>query len=189
MDWEQRYQTHDMPWEKGYAAPPLEDYLKTQKIEGEVLVPGCGLGHDARLLASQGADVIGLDIAPTAIARAKEFPGNVEYVLGDLFNLFVEWKEKFDWVVEHTCFCAIDPGQREAYVKSVYHALITKGKLFGIFYLNPGLEEEPPFGVATTELDLLFDPYFTLEKEWIPNRSYEGREGKELVRIYQKRLS
>ncbi|MEZ5405692.1 MAG: methyltransferase domain-containing protein [Verrucomicrobiia bacterium] len=187
MDWEQRYEVHDTPWEKGYAAPPLQDYLESHKIEGEVLVPGCGLGHDARLLAGQGAEVTGLDIAPTAIERAKEFPGKVEYVLGDLFCLPEAWKEKFDWVVEHTCFCAIDPNQREAYVKSVYEVLKINGKLFGIFYLNPEVEEGPPFGVKTTQLDLLFNPYFNLEKEWFPNRSYEGREGKELLRIYQKK--
>jgi SAM-dependent methyltransferase len=187
MDWEQRYQVNDTPWEKGYAAPPLEDYLMSNSIKGKVLVSGCGLGHDARLLASQGAEVVGLDIAPTAIKRAKEFSGKVEYILGDLFCLPQEFLGKFDWVLEHTCFCAIDPDQRETYVQSAYEVLKANGKLFGIFYLNPDVEEGPPFGVATTELDILFDPYFALEKEWVPNRSYGGRERRELIRIYQKR--
>ena len=189
MDWERRYQSGDTPWEKGYAAPPLEDYLALYPIQEKVLVPGCGLGHDVRLLAKQGASVTGLDIAPSAIARAEHFPqaGEVFYVLGDFFHLSKRFESEFDWVVEHTCFCAIDPNEREAYVKGAWSALKPGGKLFGIFYLNPEVEEGPPFGVEVSELNSLFNRYFLLEKEWKPLRSYKGREGKELVRIYQKK--
>lgn len=189
MDWEQRYQTNDMPWEKGYAAPPLENYLKFNKIEGEVLVPGCGLGHDTRLLADRGARVTGLDIASTAIERAKQFGGKVDYILGDFFDLPEILKNKFDYMVEHTCFCAIEPNQRKNYVRSAWETLNSTGKLFGIFYLNPKVEEGPPFGVEVGELDLLFEPYFILKEEWKPLQCYEGREGKELIRIYQKSLN
>ena len=187
MDWEKRYQTNDMPWEKGYAAPSLEDYLKSNKVEGSVLVPGCGLGHEVRLLASYGAEVVGLDMAPSAIKRAKQFSQKENYVLGDFLHLPEGFESKFDWIVEHTCFCAIEPNQRKAYVKAAWHALKTTGKLFGIFYLDPDVEEGPPFGIKAGELDLFFEPYFVLKEEWKPLRSYEGREGKELIRIYQKK--
>lgn len=36
------------------------------------LVPGCGRGHDALLLAAMGYDVVGLDFAPGAIKEAAE---------------------------------------------------------------------------------------------------------------------
>ena len=49
-DWEQRYQTNDMPWEKGAPSPGLVDFLAAHRqLPGEtVCVPGCGTGHDAR---------------------------------------------------------------------------------------------------------------------------------------------
>ena len=36
------------------------------------LVPGCGRGHDALLLAAWGYDVVGLDYSAEAVRRAAE---------------------------------------------------------------------------------------------------------------------
>ena len=52
--WEQRYLSNDIPWDKGYAAPPLAEILSRLKLTGSILVPGCGFGHDVRLLAEAG---------------------------------------------------------------------------------------------------------------------------------------
>jgi thiopurine S-methyltransferase len=40
-----------------------------------VLVPGCGRGHEARLLADLGFEGIGLDFSAEAIARARQLHG------------------------------------------------------------------------------------------------------------------
>src|SRR5438046_302382 len=42
--WENRYQTHDMPWEKGEASPGLVDFLAAQPglPRGTVGIPGRG---------------------------------------------------------------------------------------------------------------------------------------------------
>ena len=53
-DWNQAYLTGECPWDKGAAAPPLRAYLVQSQITGTVLVPGCGLGYDVRLLAQAG---------------------------------------------------------------------------------------------------------------------------------------
>ena len=55
-DWETRYQTKDMPWEKGAPSPGLADFLATHRdLGGEtVCVPGCGTGHDVREWAKAG---------------------------------------------------------------------------------------------------------------------------------------
>src|SRR5258706_16428491 len=73
-DWEGRYQTGDMPWEKGEASPGLIDFLAAnhELKRGAVLVPGCGTGHDARAFAEAGFAVTGCDIAPSAIQLAQE---------------------------------------------------------------------------------------------------------------------
>src|SRR5580693_5015987 len=73
-DWEARYQSHDMPWEKGEPSPGLVDFLARhpELARGTVLVPGCGTGHDARAFAQAGFLVTGSDIAPSAIGLSRE---------------------------------------------------------------------------------------------------------------------
>lgn len=190
-DWENRYRTGDMPWEKGAPHPALVAFLKINPVRGCVLVPGCGSGHDVRALAATADEVVGLDIAPSAIARAKAQPavGGERFVLGDLFALPKSLRGAFDVVFEHTCFCAIDPAQRADYVAAVASALKPGGHLLAVFYLDPGLdpgETGPPFGVTRAELDGLFSPRFTLLREWTPPATYPGREGRETCRLLQK---
>jgi SAM-dependent methyltransferase len=191
-DWEEQYKKGETPWEKGAPSPGLADYLATESVRGRVLVPGCGFGHDVRALAAApGAEVVGLDIAASAVAGAQRIPkaGNEQYVLGNLFDLPPEMRGAFDWVFEHTCFCAIQPSQRQPYVEAVASALKPTGRLLAIFYLDPGNDspdEGPPFEVSITELDRLFLPHFRLVREWLPAHAYPGREGREWMRIMEK---
>src|SRR6266542_6168987 len=55
-DWEARYQSGDMPWEKGEPSPGLVDFLGAQPElrRGTVVVPGCGTGHDVRAWSAAG---------------------------------------------------------------------------------------------------------------------------------------
>ena len=189
-DWEDRYRTGDMPWEKGAPHPALIDFLKSNPVHGRVLVPGCGTGHDVRALAATADEVVGLDIAPSAIARAKTQPavGGERYQLGDFFALPPKMRGAFDVVFEHTCFCAIDPLLREKYAVAVASALKPGGHLLAIFYLDPGLdpgESGPPHGVTREELDDFFSPRFSLLREWKPAATYPGREGRETCRLLQ----
>jgi SAM-dependent methyltransferase len=191
-DWEERYQRGETPWEKGRAHPELLAFLRRHSMPGRVLVPGCGHGHDVRALAASADEVIGIDIAESAIAAAESYPvvGGERYVLGDFFALGGKLRGEFDWVFEHTCFCAIDPGQRSAYVSSVAAALRPGGHLLAIFYLNPGLdpgESGPPFGVTAKELDERFSPDFELLAEWVPDETFPGREEGELCRLLRRR--
>ena len=142
-------------------------------MAGKVFVPGCGTGHDARLLAAMGARVTGLDIAPSAIRLANAHPviNREIYLLGDLFNLPRQFKNKFDWVFEHTCFCAIPPVCRADYVRAVHGILKNSGRLLAIFFLTPDNDGKgPPYGVDQKELEALFGHFFELQEEWTPKR-------------------
>ncbi|KAK2021182.1 S-adenosyl-L-methionine-dependent methyltransferase [Colletotrichum zoysiae] len=91
--WEDKY----TPWDRGGPSLALLDLLTTRPDlvpppppppphtptdreppgsggadKPTALVPGCGKGHDALLLANLGYDVLALDFSPTAIAEAKE---------------------------------------------------------------------------------------------------------------------
>src|SRR2546426_2369164 len=73
--WEERYQTNDMPWEKGAPSPGLVDFLAAhlELPRSNVCVPGCGTGHDVRAWAAADFPVFGFDIAPSAIRLATEW--------------------------------------------------------------------------------------------------------------------
>jgi len=190
-EWETRYQQGDTPWDKGAASPPLVDWLRSQSMTGSVLVPGCGAGHDVRILAAQGAAVTGLDVAPSAVRLAQQHPvvRNETYVEADLFNLPEAFHGAFDWVFEHTCFCAIPPSRRVDYVAAANLALKPEGRLLGVFYLESGWDhpdEGPPFGVKIDALRDFFTPHFHWQQDLVPQSAYEGRHGRELLVEMQK---
>lgn len=189
-DWESRYLNSDMPWEKGAPSPGLVEYLeRNPPLNGKILVPGCGWGHDVRAISRGDNEVVGLDIAPSAVKGAETFPktGREIYRLADLFNLPADLRQSFDWVWEHTCFCAIDPSLRTSYVQAVEGALKPHGCLLAIFYMNPDHDEGPPFATTIAELDALFGEAFELVREWMPSCAYEGRESREWMRLMRCR--
>src|SRR5579864_2182421 len=121
--WENRYQTGDMQWEKGAPSPGLVDFLAAHPDLkcGSVCVPGCGTGHDVRAFAATGFDAFGFDLAPSAIRLAEERTKaaglKAKFALVDFLR--DEPPQKFDWLFEHTLFCAIRPGERDDYVRAV----------------------------------------------------------------------
>ena len=188
-DWETRYQTGDMPWEKGEASPGLVDFLGAhpELPRGKMLVPGCGTGHDVRAASKAGFEVTGVDLAPSAVRLAGERtlaaglkaefrPGN-----------FLEDAPfaQFDWLFEHTLFCAIDPTRRGDYANAVLRWLKPNGQFLAVHYMIRD-KEGPPFGCAQQELMELFAPHFELKQGWVP-RSYPNRAGLELMLWWQRK--
>jgi len=182
-DWEARYQAHDMPWEKGGPSPGLVDFLAAHSglPRGTVLVPGCGTGHDVRAWAAAGFTVTGCDLAPSAIQLAREKNDaaglTAQFILGDF--LADAATGPYDWIFEHTLFCAIDPALRDDYVNAVVRRLKAGGGYLAVNYLIPDTDG-PPFGTTREELVRRFSPRFDLQAEWVP-RSYPNRTGLELM--------
>ncbi len=188
-DWEAQYQAKDTPWDKGEASPGLVDWLATQPhaTRGTVLVPGCGLGHDVRVWATAGFSATGLDIAPSAVERAMAAGEDerTEFRLGDF--LADEPATLFDWVFEHTCFCAIQPAHRDDYMRAVLSWLKPGGHYLAVNYFIPDTDG-PPFGVDREEIWARFSPHFELLAEWTP-RSYPNRTGLERMFLWKRRES
>jgi len=179
-EWEARYQSGDMPWEKGEASPGLVDFLAahSQLGGGTVCVPGCGTGHDVRAWVKAGFRAFGFDLAPSAIRLAREKSHaitGIEFQLADFLN--DKPPRAFDWLFEHTLFCAIDPAQRDAYVEAVLRWLRPDGQLLAVHYLIPD-KDGPPFGVIQEEILKRFSPHFDSLEAWVP-RSYPNRTGLE----------
>lgn len=195
-DWEACYRNDETPWDKGYGAPPLVEMIERLGPHvfgnGEVLVPGCGLGHDVRMISSLGIPVLGLDLSETAVHRARGVPrtGNECYQTGDFLDPAWGTDRRFSAIWEHTCFCAISPDLRNAYAAAAAGVLGPGDCLTGVFYLtphDPGEEHEgPPFETSIEELDRRFAPWFERIHGWVPEKAYPGREGKEWIGVYRK---
>jgi len=188
--WEQRYQTSDTPWDKGEASPGLVDFLAAhpELKRGPVCVPGCGVGHDVRAWARPGFDAFGCDLAPSAIQLAKARTADAGLKAGFALEDFLEDEPPFlfDWVFEHTLYCAIVPRERDHYVTAALRRLKPDGQYLAVNYLIPD-EDGPPFGTTRDELLKRFSPHFDLVSEWAP-RSYPNRTGLELM-LWWKRKS
>lgn len=186
--WEDRYRMGDTPWEKGEPSPGLVDFLNRTPLplQGTVLVPGCGNGHDVRAWAIAGWDAVGLDIAPSAVSRAAEQTPQGMKAGFRLGNFLVDEPfALFDCVFEHTCYCAIDPSDRDAYAKAVDRWLRPDGYYVAVNYLIPDTEG-PPYGTTRDELLHRFSPRFTLIRDFVP-RSYPNRTDLERLFVWQKR--
>jgi cyclopropane fatty-acyl-phospholipid synthase-like methyltransferase len=187
--WEARYQSKDMPWEKGEPSPGLVDFLKAnQKLSrGTVCVPGCGTGHDVRAWAAAGFQATGFDVAPSAVSIGRERTVatglRAEFQLGNFLTDPAPFP--FDWVFEHTLFCAIQPNEREAYVEAVVKWLKPKGQYLSVNYFIPDTDG-PPFGTTRDELVERFSPHFELLEDWVP-RSYPNRTGMERMFWWRKK--
>jgi SAM-dependent methyltransferase len=191
MDWDERYKSNDTPWNKFGPAPELVHFLDKNYVNGRVLVPGCGFGYDAADLAKSGqCRVMGLDISMTAIVEAHLRHQNVsqlEFHQGDIFNPFPELINAFDWVFEHTCFCAIEPEQRRAYVDFVHDSLREGGHYLAIMFRDTGSEDGPPYSISAEEVQELFGSRFKVEKQWEPETSFPGREDSEFCWLMRKK--
>lgn len=182
-EWEKRYQRGDMPWEKGEPSPGLVDFLAARRRlrKGRVLVPGCGTGHDVLAWAKAGFQTVGFDLAPSAVQlateRSRKAGLDAQFKQGDFLK--DKPRRRFDWLFEHTLYCAIDPGDREAYARAVRRWLKPGGQFLAVHYLIPD-RDGPPFGTTRDEVVARFSPHFTLIDAWVP-RSYPNRTGLELM--------
>jgi SAM-dependent methyltransferase len=139
------------------------------------------------LLASQGAEVTGLDIAPSALRKAEGFPkaGSESYELGNFLELDQKYSGAFDWVVEHTCLCAIEPSERKAYVASLKSALKPGGQFLAVFFreVSNYTGDGPPHPISAEEIEQLFGQDFEVIESYVPQQTYSSRPvGSEEVR-------
>ena len=184
--WENRYIEGKTGWDLGQAAPPFVSLLDSTAAPktGKIAVLGSGSGYDASLFAQRGFEVIGFDFAPSAIASATALTQNsgisAQFLQRNIFDLPAEFPHYFDYVLEHTCFCAIEPRLRLSYVTLVKSLLKPQGELIALFWAHnqPG---GPPFGVTTAEINQYFEPYFKINSLTLANNSVPQRQEQEYL--------
>ncbi|WP_426222567.1 methyltransferase domain-containing protein [Psychrobacter sp. DWR1-2-3] len=184
--WQQRYEQDSIGWDMGQVSPPLQAYIdqlpESAKSQA-VLVPGAGNAYEVGYLHEQGfTNVTLVDFAPAPIEafaeRYPDFPAE-HLICADFFELSPE-KYQFDWVLEQTFFCAINPARRDEYVAQMAALLKPNGKLVGLLFDKDFGRDEPPFGGTKAEYQQRFAPYFDIEIMETSYNSYPARQGSEL---------
>ncbi|MHB1605615.1 MAG: methyltransferase domain-containing protein [Leptospirales bacterium] len=184
--WNQRYLDRNTGWDLGQVAPPFIRLVESGAIPagGKVLIPGAGRCHDGIYLAQKGLKVTCVDFAVEAVREAREAASRAGVALTvieeDFFNLDPLVLGQFDVLIEHTCFCAIDPFMREAYVEKAYQMIRPGGMLIGLFYAH-GREGGPPWTTSEEEVRILFGKRFDLLDLAISDCSIDSRKGEELL--------
>jgi methyl halide transferase len=194
QSWEQRYREGDAPWNLGYPTPPLLNLLTSAQAPppGKIAVLGCGSGQDALAFAAAGFEVVGFDFATSAIdhaqATAQARQLKAQFFVRNIFELEPAFAHAFDYVLEHTCFCAIEPGLRSQYTRVVKTLLRPQGQLIALFFTHrrPG---GPPFGSQPQEILDHFSPDFETVLFQPAQDSIARRQGEEHLAIFQKRLN
>jgi methyl halide transferase len=180
--WEQRFASGTTPWDRGEANPQLVSWLAAGTLKPcRILIPGCGSGYEAAVLAKAGFDVTALDYAPIAIERTRKLldAQGLKATLVDADALTWRPDRPFDAIYEQTCLCALYPDQWRAYADQLQRWLKPNGKLFALFvqFLRPeaaqGQIQGPPYHCDITAMRALFpDPPWSWPKPPYPRTSH-----------------
>ena len=189
--WEDLYISGDVTWDLGGATPIFEEISKDIS-PGKICIIGCGKGHDAVMFAKKNFEVTAIDFAPSAISslkkRAKDAKVNIEAINSNIFNLSNDYYDQFDYVIEQTCFCAINPNMRNNYEELVSNLLVKGGLLIGLWFpLDKDISEGgPAWGTSTNEVKSLFSTRWEVEREEFSSLSVKPRKDREKLIVFRK---
>ena len=138
ISWDQIYAAdeHLENWDRTEPAPELVELVEARgwRQGARAIDLGCGTGSDARYLADNGFDVIGVDISEEALAAARARGSSdaepaVEWMLADACSLPVEDASQ-DLVVDGSCLHHFTRDQWDDYAREVARVLVPRGVLF-----------------------------------------------------------
>ena len=189
-DWESHYKNKDLRWDLNEVAPPFEHLWKKKNMRPcKTIIPGCGAGHEVIFLAKKGFNVTAVDYTDGAIKIIEKtlidnnYSGEV--LQQDFFKIDCKYNEKFDLMLEHTFFCAINPNMRQAYVETTKRLLKPGGYLVGLFY-ETNQEGGPPFNTSQEDIERYFCSSFKIESLDKTPYSVEQRRDKEWLAVLKK---
>lgn len=150
-DFEERYQTGDLPWDTGERDRNLEQIIGEYGIRPcSVLELGAGTGSDAVWLVKQGFRVTAIDVSPTAIdmarKKAEESGVSIEFINADLKKNNIP-SGPFDFVFDRGCFHSFKlPEEKADLTEIIWKCLKPDGYWFSIMGSTDGPPREsgPP---------------------------------------------
>jgi SAM-dependent methyltransferase len=131
-DWQELYRSNDvasMPWYTPELDADLDAALRERGASsGSFLDIGTGPGTQAVQLAQRGFTVTGIDLAESAIAKARELSPEVRWRQEDILHPRLD--EAFDFVFDRGCFHVLEPADRPAYVTHLKRLVRGGGTVF-----------------------------------------------------------
>lgn len=110
-EFEQMYQDHADPWEQStreeFASEKAVALNLIRKVGARrVMELGCGYGHYTAKIRALGVEVLGVDVSPTAIARARAMHPASQFLTGDIldFDLYRSFKPDLIVMAEITWY-------------------------------------------------------------------------------------
>ena len=137
-----------IPWADLMPNPNVIQWLDQHQVAGAgrgALKIGCGLGDDAEELARRGFRTTAFDISASAIAWCRRrFPQSpAMYVVADLFRAPIEWRGKFDFVLESYTLQVLPPSLRREAINHIASFVAPRGTLLVV---SRGREPDEPHG-------------------------------------------
>lgn len=154
------------PWDIGRPQPAFVRLADEGRLAGRVLDAGCGTGEHALLAASRGADAVGMDLAPTAIAlaRAKSAKRGLtaRFEVADALDLRRQ-ALTVDTVIDSGVFHVFDDEDRTKYVAGIAAALRPGGTCYLMCFSDQQPGDWGPRRFRAEELRSWFSGEWTVE--------------------------
>ena len=153
------------PWDIGRPQPVFVRLADSGLLSGRLLDSGCGTGEHVLLAASRGADAMGVDISPRAIARARGKAAErglpARFEVADVLSLG-DLGMTFDVVIDSGVFHIFDDEQRVRYVTSLASVLRSGGHCYLICFSDRQPGDYGPRRVSQDELRSAFSDGWTI---------------------------
>ena len=186
--WNNRYQINDTGWDLGKISTPIKMYFDQLKNKDtKILIPGGGNSYEAEYLHLKGfKNVYVVDLSETALLNIKKrvpsFPSS-RLIHQNFFDLTMT----YDFIIEQTFFCAINPSLRSQYVVQASKLLNDNGKIVGLLFDAPLYKDHPPFGGNKDEYINHFNSLFNIQIIEDCYNSVDSRASRELfIKLLKK---
>ena len=184
--WNERFAQQFTPWDQGGIPIELRRFIERAVTPLSTLIPGCGVGHEVRLLAASGWPVIAVDFSSTAVAAAQEALGPyADHVMQADFFAFMP-PAPVNFIYERAFLCAL-PRSQWPDVVARWAQLLPVGGLLGGFFFFDATDAGPPFGADQLQLAALMQPYFALLEDRPAEQSIPLFAGRERWQLWSRK--
>ena len=158
--WDASYHDGPAPWDTGQPQPAVVHLASEGGFAGAVLDAGCGTGENTLHVASLGLPVLGVDVAETALAMAREKADargiDAEFVIADALQLG-RLGRLFETVLDCGLFHTFDGDERRGYVASLTSVTERGATLYVLCFSDVGPGAGGPHPTSQEELRAAFN--------------------------------